>query len=694
MTVELRPFGVACNIACHYCYQNPQREAGNFRQSYQMALMKAAVEREGGPFTLFGGEPLLLPLDDFAELLRWGMEQYGRSGIQTNGVLLNDEHIRLFKKYNVDVGISIDGPGELNDLRWHVNLEKTRRNTEIVQRNIERLCREYRHPGLIVTLHRQNATAEALPRLHAWVRQLDALGIRSMRLHLLEAENEHIRQTYSLSDAENIQALLSFAELQAELAHLRFDVLDEMMQSLLGQEQHASCVWRACDPYTTEAVHGVEGNGQSSNCGRTNKDGIDFVKAERASYERYLALYQTPQKAGGCQGCRFFMMCKGQCPGTALHGDWRNRSELCEVWKQLFTHQERQLLQRHQMPLSLHPQRDRLERRMLRHWERGRNAPPLSVLLDELTHESMSEGTLMNPDSVRASDTFHLPTFVRSTFVGEKQRSIWQPRLEVVRAALARLGVEAVYRQLVPASLLSVAPADVFSIHNQAAGYGLHTRLLGSSPRTKRELMVVGSEQVAARYQHAWEKDARELLDELSGVPHCCQQAHQHATYRDPVWPVMTAQQARMGNAADVQCVPALNMLFKPLDISMLSYWPCSPHCEASQQFANALLELGREMDRETTEAGTRGAMGEAMNWLLAILDWPAEWTALHGIAELKTGIIKLAYDTDFTHEKLTLRYHGQKLAAEAARGLSFAYRNPSGKHRQLAMRTANPSVQ
>ena len=42
----------------------------------------------------------------------------------------------------------------------------------------------------------------------------------------------------------------------------------------------------------TGAVRGVEGNGQTSNCGRTNKDGIDFTKANTAGYERYLALYQ------------------------------------------------------------------------------------------------------------------------------------------------------------------------------------------------------------------------------------------------------------------------------------------------------------------------------------------------------------------------------------------------------------------
>jgi hypothetical protein len=36
MGVELRPFGVKCNIRCEYSYQNPQREGGDVLRSYDM----------------------------------------------------------------------------------------------------------------------------------------------------------------------------------------------------------------------------------------------------------------------------------------------------------------------------------------------------------------------------------------------------------------------------------------------------------------------------------------------------------------------------------------------------------------------------------------------------------------------------------------------------------------------------------
>ncbi len=373
MGVELRPLGVNCNIGCQYCYQNPQRDAGNLTRSYDLEAMKAAIVREGGPFILFGGEPLLMAEEDLEALWAWGLNRFGHNGIQTNGTLINENHIRMFKQYRVQVGISVDGPLTLNDVRWAGSLAKTRRSTEKTHRAIERLCQEGIALSLIVTLHRNNATADALPIMHDWFRSLDTLGITSIRLHLLEIEAAAIRQKYALSVEENALALLSFAQLEQELTHIRFDIFDDLERLLMARDERATCIWRGCDPYTTEAVHGVEGHGQRSNCGRTNKEGIDVIKAEQPGYERSIALYHTPQRYGGCQGCRFFLACKGQCPGTALDGDWRNRTEQCEVWKKLFRYIEERLLDKGFFPLSVQPERKALEEAMLAAWASGQN---------------------------------------------------------------------------------------------------------------------------------------------------------------------------------------------------------------------------------------------------------------------------------------------------------------------------------
>lgn len=622
MAVELRPFGVACNIACRYCYQNPQREAGNVRQAYDLERMKTAVEREGGSFTLFGGEPLLMPLAHLEELFRWGKEQYGSSAIQTNGILIGDEHMRLFRTYNVEVGISIDGPDELNDLRWHGSPERTRESTAKTLANIGRLCREHRPPGLIITLHRGNAAADRLPRLQEWVRRLDGTGIRSIRLHLLEVESEAIREAYSLTDEENVQALLSFADLQQELKEIRFDVLEEMEQGLMGEERRTSCVWHACDPYTTPAVRGVEGNGQTSNCGRTNKDGVDYLKADQSGFERYLALYSTPQADGGCQGCRFFLTCKGQCPGTAIGGDWRNRSELCEVWKRLFEHLEQRLIARGEVPQSVHPKRLQWEQELIEYW----------------TERS---------------------SFQRVAFVGAAQRDVWEPRLEAVRTALARVGVLAVAQGLAPVAVVAAAPEEVLPLHNLAAEQGLHTRLLSKSRHERHHRVVVGAEEAVDAYEQAVAVGDRMALDELVGMPSCCREAHQR-------WRDMGGMDPLLAVAHGPACQ---NTLLRVVGLDLLGYQPCSLDCAESQALAAARVALGRE-----------AGLTEAMDWLEQMLDWPAEWTALHGIAEGKTAIFRFLSKTDYTAGLVKIRYQGRALAPEAARGLTFVHQRPPGR--------------
>ena len=374
MSIEVRPLGVKCNIQCQYCYQNPQRDAGNIPTTFDLPKMKAALERAGSNFTIFGGEPLLIPDHVLEELWAFGLQRFGSNGIQTNGTLINDAHVRMFKQYGVQVGISVDGPGELNDVRWAGSLESTREATAKTHAAIERLIREGLTPSLIVTLHRNNATADKLSRMLDWFRYLDTLGVTSVRLHDLEIESAAVGTKYGLTPDEQMSAFLAFAAVESELRQLRFDVFSDIRKMLLAQDQSTTCIWNGCDPYNTRAVQGVEGHGQRSNCGRTNKDGIDFVKADREGFERYLALYHAPQETGGCHDCRFFLMCKGHCPGGAIDGDWRNRSSKCDLWKSLFERFEAELIAEGLTPLSVSPHRRPLEAIALSRWSAGQSA--------------------------------------------------------------------------------------------------------------------------------------------------------------------------------------------------------------------------------------------------------------------------------------------------------------------------------
>jgi uncharacterized protein len=351
------------------------REAGNFSPGYDMAAMKRALAQENYRFSLFCGEPLLMPFADLEEMFRWGLERFGGNAIQTNGSLITEEHLALFARYGVSVGISMDGPDELNDVREAGTLDKTRALTAQSEWAIRRLCERRQPPSLIVTLHRGNAVGARLDRLKQWIAELYTLGVRHMRLHLLEVESPEVRRRWALTEDENVAAFLELHAFQQGFPALQFDVFSDLERLLLARDtsQGTTCIWNACDPYTTRAVRGVNGVGENINCGRTNKDGVDWNKADVEGFERQLVLYDTPQSENGCQGCRFFIACKGQCPGTAVDGDWRNRTEHCGVWMRLLERTEQELFARGLTPITRSPELERIEVTMLEAWGEGRN---------------------------------------------------------------------------------------------------------------------------------------------------------------------------------------------------------------------------------------------------------------------------------------------------------------------------------
>ena len=93
---------------------------------------------------------------------------------------------------------------------------------------------------------------------------------------------------------------------------------------------------------------------------------------------------------------------------------------------------------------------------------------------------------------------------------------------------------------------------------------------------------------------------------------------------------------------------------------------PCSFACGASVDFANRLMALGRELGH-----------GAEMEWLEEILNWPASWSALHGIAEVKTPVLKASTRTDATAHEFVVHRRGRRVPDEAAAGLGFPFERP-----------------
>lgn len=332
MSVEYLPVGIACNISCGYCYQDPMRDAGNINVPRNWPKVQEQLERLGQDFSVFGGEPLLTSMEHLEEIFAFGLKRFGKNGIQTNGSLITDAHIDLFQRYRVQVGISIDGPGDLNSIRC------TKELTRKTEKAISKLCMLSLTPSIICTIHKGN---NDLDRLLGWFDGLENMGVRHLNIHELEVECG--RDQLALSEEDNAKTFLEIYE-WSKNSKMNIIPFADIRLLLTEEYPNVMCTWNHCDPITTTAVQGISASGDMSNCGRTNKDGVNWIKADKPGFERYISLYNTPQEHGGCQGCRYFAFCNGHCPGTAIDGDWRNRTSNCQLWYKLFSMIEQDLI--------------------------------------------------------------------------------------------------------------------------------------------------------------------------------------------------------------------------------------------------------------------------------------------------------------------------------------------------------------
>lgn len=104
-----------CNLSCTYCYnkKNTSKKFLKVEDTIVFLDILKKIEKESNiSITFHGGEPLLRGIDYYENIIykiRHELSTYVNIIFQTNGLLIDDRYLELFKKYNCSVGISIDG---------------------------------------------------------------------------------------------------------------------------------------------------------------------------------------------------------------------------------------------------------------------------------------------------------------------------------------------------------------------------------------------------------------------------------------------------------------------------------------------------------------------------------------------------------------------------------------------------------
>lgn len=158
-----------CNLACRYCYvgsalkppPNLKRINEKFRSSIDTlfdGIDQVMSYNNNKPTRIIfhGGEPLLINPSNWALIFNYVQEKnyMVKFGVQTNGLLLNDHFINLFKQFDMEIGISLDGPGILND-RTRI-LKSGKETFSLVYRKMLKLKKAGLKFGVLLTLNNAN----------------------------------------------------------------------------------------------------------------------------------------------------------------------------------------------------------------------------------------------------------------------------------------------------------------------------------------------------------------------------------------------------------------------------------------------------------------------------------------------------------------------------------------------------------
>jgi hypothetical protein len=270
-----------------------------------------------------------------------------------------------------------------------------------------------------------------------------------------------------------------------------------------------------------------------------------------------------------------------------------------------------------------------------------------------------------------------------------KARATWEPRIERIKAAWNEVERWSVVDGVRAAARQSVSPEGLPDLCAWAAEHGLSVVTLAQTGATTsyaaagngfqagqpwEYVVAIVRVEHAFEFVRAWRTNDDETIGRLLGFPACCREFFRRVWVEqrgvDTSWQM--AVNTVLGSVtAHGDVIPIVdgrdeaNILWRWMGVRAVPHLPCAFNCEATAEFGRAMLSV--------MEA--RGFSDEA-RWSREILSWPVEWSAYHGIAEIKTPICKVSTRTDATKDLVRVQKHGSAYPVEGERGIAFPYRD------------------
>lgn len=267
-----------------------------------------------------------------------------------------------------------------------------------------------------------------------------------------------------------------------------------------------------------------------------------------------------------------------------------------------------------------------------------------------------------------------LPWFARRLWVSDKARDTWEPVLTEFAECWRQLEWLSVAEGVRPCATFFVSQSELAALAGMLKDYGLSATTLTAEvcevPRQKEKMLryrvVIGRRRDANEFAWAWEQKNDEAIGRFLGYPECCTAFHASLVkdeIADGLWRVAkhSAHAVAENQEHEVRTgvVPETNPFWRSLGVQLTAHLSCRFECEES-------VALGRKF----VECGRHAGYGALMDRALEMLSWPVEWSSLHGIAEVRTPVLKICQPAEPSFEKRIIRLRSDRFPELGAHAL------------------------
>jgi uncharacterized protein len=331
----------ACPLACIYCYEGDKSNKtmnDSTLQAMVNSLETRSDKKTSTHYIWHGAEPLSAGINFFKKVIeiQEPFRDKGNiitNGIQSNGVLLTEEYVKFLVSNKFRIGISLDGPKEIQDIsRPYKNgassFDKTREAIEIL--------RKAGNPVSVISVLTQKSI-DHIDEIFQFFNDEDITFCLNPFMKCGYGKNSY--QDLYLKKGDYARVIIDLFERTLMQEKNVFSNFDKLVESLTTGKS-TSCE----NTYSCQYHYiGIDTEGYVLPCSRFTKEELNFGNihsddiSDILNHPKRKEIQHRYESLEECTSCEYGTLCYSGCPHNAFtQGDITQKDPNCSDKKRIY----------------------------------------------------------------------------------------------------------------------------------------------------------------------------------------------------------------------------------------------------------------------------------------------------------------------------------------------------------------------